>query len=136
MRIAVLLGLSFVAACSVPEHGPLMEPGVNCLNCHGSGDGKRWYAAGTVYADGQAKADQGIQGAQVIITDAKDRTITLESNGAGNFYTAETLVFPAKTVEVRYKGTSRKMGDFTDTAAAGGCNDCHDGNKYPRVHVP
>jgi hypothetical protein len=136
MRIALLLWLSLVAACGVPEHGPLMVPGENCLNCHGSRGAKRWYAAGTVYADGQAKADQGIQSAQVIITDKNDRTITLETNGAGNFYTAETLVFPAKTVEVRYKGTSRKMEDFTDTESAGGCNDCHDGSKYPRIHVP
>jgi hypothetical protein len=136
MRIAVLLCLALIAACSVPEHGPLMEPGVDCLKCHGNGDAPRWSAAGTVYADGQAKADQGIQGAQVIITDKNDRTLTLDTNGSGNFYTAETLVFPAKKVEVRHNGTSKIMGDFTTTEPLGSCNDCHDGTKYDRIHVP
>jgi hypothetical protein len=130
LRSTGLLVLLLVG-CGVPEHSPMMKPGEDCLRCHGSGS-LHWYAAGTVYADPQAAAGDGIQGAEVVITDANQRTISLKTNGAGNFYTAETLVFPAN-VEVRRKG---KVNQMPTQAPQGGCNSCHTGADIGRITAP
>jgi hypothetical protein len=132
MLRATGLLLLLLAGCGVPDHSPMMKPGEDCLRCHGSGGGLHWYAAGTVYADPQAAAGDGIQGAEVVITDANQRTISLKTNGAGNFYTAETLVFPA-TVEVRRNG---KVNQMPTQAPQGGCNSCHTGSDIGRITAP
>jgi hypothetical protein len=132
MRVGVVLLLSLLGACGVPEHSPEMRPGEDCLKCHKSGSSLHWYAAGTVYADPQAKANDGIQGAEVVITDAKNRKITLTTNGAGNFYTAETLDFPAK-VEVHRNG---KVNQMPTEPPEGGCNSCHTGGDTGRIYAP
>jgi hypothetical protein len=132
MRRAAYCLLLFLAGCGVPEHGPMMKPGEDCLSCHGSGADRHWYAAGTVYADPRAAAGDGIQGAEVVITDANKRTISLKTNGAGNFYTAETLVFPA-TVEVRRNG---KVNQMPTQPPQGGCNSCHTGADIGRITAP
>jgi hypothetical protein len=134
MRLVALLSLSLLAACGIPEQGPMMSPGEDCLSCHGAGSNRHWYAAGTVYADPQAKAEDGIQGVQVVITDAKDRKISLKTNGAGNFYTAETLAYPLKSAEVWLNGEmNNKMPD--DQQPEGSCNSCHNGDDMPRIFV-
>jgi hypothetical protein len=132
MRIAVLLLAPLLWACGIPEHSPMMMPGEDCLRCHGAGSDLRWYAAGTVYSDGQAKAGDGIQGAEVVITDGRGRSISLRSNGAGNFYTAETLAFPAKA-EVRRNG---KVSTMPMDVPQGGCNSCHTGGGTGRITAP
>jgi hypothetical protein len=132
MRAAALLAWSLLAGCSVPQHSPMMDPGQDCLGCHGAGARLHWYAAGTVYADAQAVAGDGIQGAEVVLTDANHRTISLTTNGAGNFYTAETLVFPAQA-EVRRNGQVNQMP--TDVPQ-GGCNSCHTGSTQARIYAP
>jgi len=121
MRAAALVALSLLAGCGIPEHSPMMKPGEDCLACHGTGAKLHWYAAGTVYLEAQAAADDGVQGAQVVITDANGRRIALTTNGAGNFYTAETLVFPA-TVEVKRGG---RVNPMPIPVPQGGCNSCH-----------
>jgi len=110
----------------------MMNPGEDCLSCHGDGAKRRWYAAGTVYADPNAKAEEGIQGAEVVITDKNGRQISLKTNGAGNFYTAETLVFPAR-IEVRRGG---KVIQMPEDAPQGGCNSCHTGADMGRIYAP
>jgi len=132
MRVAVLLSVALLWACGIPEHSPMMKPGEDCLTCHGAGANLRWYAAGTVYTDAQAKAEDGIQGAEVVITDANHRTIGLKTNGAGNFYTAETLVFPA-VVEVRRNG---KVNQMPAELPQGGCNSCHTPAGTGRIFAP
>jgi hypothetical protein len=136
MRGAALLLVPLFAACGIPEESPMMKPGQDCLTCHGSGGEARWHAAGTVYADARAAAGDGVQGAEVVITDAKGRRISLTTNGAGNFYTAETLVFPA-SVEVRRNGKASKM---PTEVPQGSCNSCHvgaaDGTGTGRIYAP
>ena len=133
MRIAVLLFVPVLWACGIPEHSPMMKPGEDCLRCHGAGASLHWYAAGTVYLDAQAKAGDGIQGAEVVLTDAKGRTLSLKTNGAGNFYTAETLVFPAKA-EVHRNG---KVNTMPIDVPEGGCNSCHaPGAETGRIVAP
>jgi hypothetical protein len=133
MRRAALVLLSLLGGCSVPEHSPMMRPGEDCLSCHNTTNRLHWYAAGTVYADAQAAAGDGVQGAEVVITDNKGRRISLTTNGAGNFYTAETLEFPA-TVEVHRGG---KVIQMPSQPPNGACNSCHvGGGGQGRIYAP
>jgi hypothetical protein len=132
MRAVVLALASLFWACGTPEHSPTMKPGEDCLRCHGAGSELHWYAAGTVYLDKQTKAGDGVQGIEVVLTDAHGRTISLETNGAGNFYTAEALAFPAKA-EVRRKGKTLAM---PIEVPEGGCNSCHTAGDTGRIVGP
>jgi hypothetical protein len=136
MRPAAWLLLPLLAGCGIPEHSPMMRPGEDCLACHGDGDRLHWYAAGTVYLALQPAADEGVQGAKVVITDGNGRQISLTTNGAGNFYTAETLAFPA-TVQVWRGGN---MNEMPGQAPEGGCNRCHNGTPsggaQGRIYAP
>jgi hypothetical protein len=123
--------LSLLACSCLPQNSPTMKPGEDCLRCHGSGN-LRWYAAGTVFLDPKAAVTDGVQGVEVILTDSNNRRISLTSNGAGNFYTAETLVFPL-TAEVKRGDKSLKM---PDSVPQGGCNSCHTGGDIGRIYAP
>ncbi len=101
------LACAFLLAACIPEEGPLMEPGSDCMECHDGGEARHWTAAGTF----------GGQGNAVSITDAKGRSFTLRTNQAGNFYTAEPLAFPLR---VSVNGAAMP-GLVTD----GSCNRCH-----------
>lgn len=119
-RFALLAALS---ACQ-PKDSPIMDPGEECLSCHEAGaqaDSRRWTIAGTVFSDPKALSSDGVQGAQVLVTDNVGRELTLTTNGAGNFYTAEPIVFPVQ-VSVQ-KGSTRIAMD--GHPARGTCNSCH-----------
>ncbi len=109
-----------LVACGTPAHSPDMDPGEDCLSCHATGD-HIWSVAGTVFDDPNGPPSAGVESAQVLVTDAKGKQLTLNTTAAGNFYTAEKLVFPVQ-VEVQ-KGDYRFAMD--DTPAVGSCNTCH-----------
>jgi hypothetical protein len=130
-RIASVAAL--LAAC-VPAEGPLMRPGEDCLECHGGGTApgepptvadregaRRWTVAGTVYATPDAPAGRGVRGAKVHLRDANGWAFTLETNLAGNFYTAEPVRFPL-AVAVEHEGRFLRMPDPVEW---GGCSGCH-----------
>lgn len=119
LSVAVLLALS-TTAC-VPDEGPSMRPGEDCLSCHDGDRGPKWSVAGTVFGDPQAAATGGVLAAQVLITDATGRNLTLTTNEVGNFYTAEELTFPIR-VEVQKDGKRMAM---SDSPPVGSCNYCH-----------
>jgi hypothetical protein len=141
-RLAIAVAAMLSAAC-VPEDGPLMSPGEDCLECHGGGregggddgdgalhvwersslddDGPRWSAAGTVFRSRTSGTGDGVRGARVHLTDANGRELTLHSNQAGNFYTAERLRFPLRA-SIEVGGVTKEMEPFVEY---GGCNDCH-----------
>ena len=100
------LALLLLCAC-IPEEGPLMAPGADCLDCHGGDEAKTWTAAGTWTAEGQ----------HVWISDANGKSFTLRTNQVGNFYTAEPLVFP---IAVSVDGVPMGVA-----VTYGGCNSCH-----------
>ncbi len=99
--------LALLAAGCIPEEGPLMLPGSDCLDCHGGDEAKTWTAAGT----------WNPEGSHVTITDSKGKSFTLRTNRAGNFYTAEPLAFP---LSVSVNGTPMPAA-----VTYGGCNACH-----------
>jgi hypothetical protein len=108
---ATLLG----AAGCIPEEGPMMEPGSDCMECHDGGEARRWTAAGTFRG----------QGSQVVLQDAAGRTLTLHTNRVGNFWTAEPLAFPLRRVSV-----NGSVMPSTPAVTQGSCNRgnaCHGG---------
>ncbi len=113
-----------------------MRPGEDCLSCHGGEGARHWYVAGTVYADPQAGADAGIMGVDVLVQDSVGAAFTLRSNGAGNFYTAETLQ-PPLTVAVQKDGVRI---DMESPINDGDCNSCHGvparGDAPGRIYLP
>ena len=119
-RAALLLVLA--AAACVPEHGPTMRPGEDCISCHGGGTGaepaKAWTLAGTVYPALDAEPEAGLEGAQVEVTDANEVSFTLRTNLSGNFYSSEALAFPLKRLCIAYGGDERCM---TQAAQNGSC---------------
>ena len=101
----------------------LMNPGLNCIECHAAGEGPRFAAAGTVYAKLDEKnLDLGVQGATVVITDAKGKVVKLETNKSGNFFArGVSFTFPIKA-KVEYKGQTREMMGARPSA---NCAACH-----------
>jgi hypothetical protein len=108
------------------EGSPEMNPGMACIQCHAASDeGPRFSIAGTVYptlhepdlCDGAPPSS----GAQVIITGADGRTLTLAPNAAGNFYSETRVAGPYRARIVTSSG-ERAM---TAPQTSGDCNSCH-----------
>jgi hypothetical protein len=99
-----------------------MDPGEDCLSCHGGQtSARRWTVAGTLYPEPYTAGAAGIEGASVELTDANGRTLTLRTNHVGNFYTAEGLVFPVRVCATR--GGARSC--MEESLTSGSCNVCH-----------
>jgi hypothetical protein len=121
MRLALVLTVLACAAC-IPENGPMMEPGRDCTECHNRGDAEPgWTAAGTVFTNPGDPESAGVRGVRVKLTDANGRTVTLNSNAAGNFYTRESLAYPLLAATIEKNGVVRTMLDVPNAA----CNQCH-----------
>jgi hypothetical protein len=85
---AVLLSgtLLLSAGCS-QEEGPMMEPGADCLECHGGGEASQaWTLAGTM----------GTTRRPLLIQDAAGKTFTRPINEVGNVWTSEPITFPIR----------------------------------------
>jgi len=112
-RVAALAALLLGSAACVPEEGPMMEPGSDCMECHGGGggdeSGRTWTVAGTWQQQGQ----------QVTVVDATGKSFTLHTNKVGNFWSSEPVTFP---LHVGVDGEA--MGDPV-TASGASCNTCH-----------
>ena len=125
-RACIALLITALTACGIPERGPLMSAGEDCLSCHGSAtgleQGPTWSVAGTVFDTFSAASEEGVGGAEVRLTDKNGRELSLTSNHAGNFYTAEPLAFPLQRACVERNGEVFCMRrDVPD----GSCNSCH-----------
>ena len=109
----------------------MMQPGVDCMQCHNN-----WTVAGTAYAAPDADRGSGLEGAEILVIDADGNELTLKTNGAGNFYTAEPLTFPIH-VHARMDSSETSMLHSTSNGA---CNSCHRQPPYSdapgRVYVP
>ncbi len=121
-RMHAWVPLALVACgCGTPDLSPVMRPGEDCTSCHNGDQAQEWTVAGTVFSAPDAQSDGGVQGALVLIADANGRQLTLRSNSAGNFYTAEPLQFPL-TVSVAGTQAQHVM---TAAVEVGACNACH-----------
>ncbi len=130
-RVQFAVAAVALGAC-VPDNGPTMRPGEDCLRCHGGspyanvGGGETrhatpWSLAGTVYPTAGAAASAGIEGVDVQVTDASGATFVLHSNLVGNFYSAEKVAFPIRVCVAR-NGATRCM---ESSSPNGACNGCH-----------
>jgi hypothetical protein len=88
---------------------------------HEGGGAKVWSFGGTVYPAVDSPVDAGIEGATIEVTDSNGRSFSVRSNLVGNFYSAESLVFPLQ-VCVENQGVKRCM---TTPTPHGACNYCH-----------
>lgn len=132
---AALAALSLVACESEEEEGSAtMLPGSNCISCHdGSGEASRFTAAGTVYARGDAAANEGLAGATVtLVGSGGGQTVTLTTNSAGNFFTGAPLTPPIAVTVALGADTAGMAGATGDCAA---CHDVGTGVSPARVHV-
>jgi mono/diheme cytochrome c family protein len=106
---------------------PLMHPGVACNACHQVMGGPNLMIAGTVYPSQHEPDDcNGSPAApaiNVVITDAKARTLTVPVNAAGNFEIEHgaKLTPPFKATVTSGTKTRSMMGSVT----SGDCNSCH-----------
>jgi mono/diheme cytochrome c family protein len=108
-----------------------MQPGVACISCHKSsgGEAPQFTIAGTLYPTAHEPdqcngANGSTDGAQVVITDANNKTITLTPNSVGNFYSTAAVALPF-TAKVTYMGRQR---DMVGSQTSGDCNACHTQN--------
>lgn len=120
LRILSLAVLATTLLACEPYESAHMEPGEDCMSCH-IDSRLRWTISGTVYADPKAQAHEGIGGAEVLVTDANGRELTLKTNSSGNFYTREEVRFPIR-VSVRHGDAILTM---PKPAIHGSCNGCH-----------
>jgi hypothetical protein len=114
-----------------------MNPGDDCLVCHlsnGLASGRPWTLAGTVYPTADASPDAGLALAQILITDSTGKQLTLVSNAAGNFYTAEPL---ADLVDIEVQNGGHRLVMQTSVVGSGAlellgsCNSCHQLSSTP-----
>ncbi len=132
---AHLLALAVAVALTgcIPEEGPMMSPGEDCLSCHGGSGGEEdarpWTVAGTL---------SGSEGSRVTVFDSNGRSITMRTNQAGNFYTAEGIALPL--TEVWFDGRRITANEMWRSATGltfthGSCNrptsgsSCHAGGR-------
>jgi mono/diheme cytochrome c family protein len=108
------------------EGSPDMNPGMACINCHASEDeGPHFAIAGTLYPTvhepDRCYGADGAGGAEVVITGADGRTLTLAPNAAGNFFSEAGVALPYQA-KVLFMGRERMM---TARQTMGDCNACH-----------
>jgi len=104
-----------------------MHPGLACIDCHATRRGPWFSVAGTVYPSAHEPDDcngataNGSDVPTVEITDAIGRSVQLDVNSAGNFFSQSRFRLPY-TARVLYQGRSRVMVTPQDS---GDCNTCH-----------
>lgn len=119
-------------------HTPEMFPGRDCVGCHeDEGEGPRFAVAGTVYSAPQEPDDcAGVEGVDVVITDADGQGWALTTNRAGNFFLKADVAFPIQA-EVVDGDESAAMQLLVDT---GRCATCHlpegRGSANARIVIP
>jgi cytochrome c553 len=118
-------------AGELDDDGPWMNPGMACISCHEQedDDGPLVLLGGTVYPTlHEPDLCFGVNGAEsdahVIVTDAQQKTFTMQLQRTGNFSLpvgAGPVVFPI-TAKVVSNGKERAMGT---PQMSGDCNGCH-----------
>ncbi|MEY3902072.1 MAG: hypothetical protein RL189_1378 [Pseudomonadota bacterium] len=132
-RVLFPIVLSVVSALLLTSCGEkeddgneFMNPGDNCLSCHGAGgkaaDEAQFTLAGTVFPSATSATNQGLEGVSIEVTDSSGKKISIKSNRVGNFFTSEAISYPLKSVKVSKDGKEASMGT---QVSSGGCAGCH-----------
>ncbi|MEN9810611.1 MAG: hypothetical protein RLZZ488_2178 [Pseudomonadota bacterium] len=123
-----IMSVLLLASCGEKDEdgNEFMNPGDNCLSCHGAG-GKaageaQFTLAGTVFPSATSATNQGLEGVSIEVTDSSGKKISLKSNRVGNFFTSESVSYPLKAVKVSKDGKEASMGT---QVSSGGCAGCH-----------
>ena len=121
-----------VAGCESPTADELnpeapMLPGRQCMACHtkgGQAERRAWVVAGTVFDNLTAKCNtQGLEGVKVEIADSKRKVLlTLYTNRAGNFFSAEPIDTTGIIARVSKDG---KVKEMQGVMTSGDCIVCH-----------
>ena len=126
-KLSIPVVAALALAC-VPAEGPQMDPGADCMQCHGLAAHYTWTAAGTVFPERRSADYQGMAHVYIELTDADGKFVTMESNPAGNFYTSENLRFPltarARRGDLHYQMTIPVPATDASGRVAS-CNSCH-----------
>lgn len=118
------------AGCEEPAAAHLeptgrMLPGRVCQECHRPGGQARdaWTASGTIYEERGASCNGGgVADARVELIGMDGKVqVSMQTNSAGNFYTAQPLVFP---VRVRVSKGDRAE-EMLGTVGVASCAACH-----------
>ncbi len=101
-----------------------------CFDCHGK-SAIAFGIAGTLYD--AAAGNAPVEGATIVVLDARGREYKLVTQGNGNFYTTDTsMSFPVQ-VKASKCPDEQLMSD--NVAASGAsCNACHSAGS--RIHLP
>lgn len=118
--VAAALAALAAAGCTM-EEGPMMEPGSDCLSCHSGGEAPTWSFAGTIFEGPQAPESAGRMGVTVTVEGADGKRVSVRSNAAGNFYSAERLRPPLRA----WVSLGGQVAEMQGTFEHGGCNACH-----------
>jgi hypothetical protein len=123
-----------------------MRPGSDCVGCHREENARALLLAGTVFPDrnpggGIEPQDDclGLEGVEVVVTDAEGREHSTVTNRAGNFYfegSPSDLPLPYEA-EIRWRlsGEARRTPMAT-TPEYGGCARCHGSEGPPTEFSP
>jgi hypothetical protein len=118
-----------------------MLPGRLCQSCHirdGQASLLVWTASGTVYGAADSRCNEGgIEGVKVELLDDKDQVLlTLTTNRAGNFFTAEPIAAPRFRARLSKDGKTQEMQGLQPTGACAGCHYPSSGSGAPgRVYL-
>jgi hypothetical protein len=132
------------AVCSTTavgaSHSPEMEPGGDCIGCHGSGEGPSFVAAGTVMAALHDDTNcSGVAGVTVRLTGVDGVQIDLLTNRTGNFYLdgrASQLKLPF-SAQVISGGKSNAMLTAQSNTNCASCHTAAGANLAPgRILAP
>lgn len=107
------------------RRGPTHRPGQPCLLCHDGalGDPQEFSVAGTVYQ--QVGSSAAVDGAQVLLTDAKGSSVTATTNTAGNFYLTPSDWSPTFPIAAQVVSGSTHVSMRTLISRDGSCGGCH-----------
>jgi hypothetical protein len=112
------------AAAAHQHSGAGTNAGLACQSagCHGTVNpaGPTWSFSGTVYTDATATTPK--PGATIKVTFGAT-TVTAVSDDAGNFYSSQTIMFPARTLGTACPTVAQMVAGLT--TGGGNCNSCH-----------
>tara|TARA_R110002096_G_scaffold250980_1_gene443578 strand:+ start:14720 stop:15286 length:567 start_codon:yes stop_codon:yes gene_type:complete len=121
-----------------PNNDGNHNPGQSCIvaGCHDGNtqDAPLWTLAGTAYTD--INGTTPLAGGTILYTDANNAEIKIITDTNGNFYTAQTILFPIQVAGSRCPNTLPMVAAVADAAMAN-CNQggCH-GTGDSRIYVP